>query len=77
MVQVFFHCSTNEGVLVDRRGTAVANLSEARAHADQVIRSMIMTPSSEDWRHWILHVSDNNGEEIFDLPFTSMLGKPH
>ena len=77
MVQVFFHCSSDEGVLVDRRGTAVSNLSEARAHADQVVRSMIMTPSSEDWRTWILHVSDNNGEEIFELPFTSMLGKPH
>jgi hypothetical protein len=63
--------------LVDRRGTAVANLSEARACADQVMRTMIMTPGSEDWRHWILHVSDNDGEEIFDLPFTSMLGKPH
>ena len=77
MVQLFFHCSNPDGLLLDRRGTAVANLSEARARADQIMRTMIMAPSSEDWRDWILHVSDNEGEEIFDLPFTSMLGKPH
>jgi len=31
----------------------------------------------EDWRGWVLHVSDESGEEIFNLPFDSLLGKPH
>ncbi|UPK34138.1 hypothetical protein IVB18_39270 [Bradyrhizobium sp. 186] len=77
MVQMYFHCSNTEGTLVDRYGTAVANLTEARDRADQIMRSMILTPSNEDWRDWILHVSGSDGEEIFDLPFTAMLGKPH
>jgi hypothetical protein len=77
MVQVFFHCSNTEGTLVDRHGAAVSNLTEARERASQIMRSMIMVPSDEDWREWVLHVSDNDGEEIFDLPFTAMLGKPH
>jgi len=36
-----------------------------------------MAPSTEDWRDWVLHVSDDIGEEIFCLPFASLLGKPH
>jgi uncharacterized protein DUF6894 len=77
MVQVYFHCSNTEGMLVDRHGAAVSNLTEARDRAAQIMRSMIMVPGDEDWRDWVLHVSDDDGEEIFDLPFTSMLGKPH
>ena len=52
-------------------------LTEARDRADQIMRSMILTPGSEDWRDWVIHVSDDDGEEIFDLPFAAMLGKPH
>jgi hypothetical protein len=36
-----------------------------------------MAPSAEDWRNWVLHVSDALGDEIFALPFASLLGKPH
>jgi hypothetical protein len=77
MVQVYFHCSNTEGILVDRHGAAVSNLTEARDRAAQIMQSMIMEPGDEDWRDWVLHVSDDDGEEIFGLPFTSMLGKPH
>ncbi|WP_456621684.1 MULTISPECIES: DUF6894 family protein [unclassified Bradyrhizobium] len=77
MVQMYFHCSNTEGTLIDRYGTAVANLTEARDRAAQIMRSMILTPSNEDWRDWVIHVSDDDGEEIFDLPFAAMLGKPH
>jgi hypothetical protein len=42
-----------------------------------VVRSLLMAPSAEDWRDWVLHVSDDIGEEIFCLPFASLLGKPH
>ena len=48
MVQVYFHCSNTEGTLVDRYGAAVANLTEARDRAAQIMRSMIQTPSTED-----------------------------
>lgn len=77
MVQVFFHCSNTDGMLIDRHGAAVASLTEARDHAAQIMQSLILTPGAEDWRDWVLHVSDDDGEEIFDLPFASLLGKPH
>lgn len=77
MAQVYFHCSNAIGVSIDRCGSAVADLAEARDHAALVVRSLIMTPVLEDWRGWVLHVSDDDGEEIFSVPFASMLGKPH
>ncbi len=77
MTQVYFHCSTPQGVVIDRRGAAVEDLTDARAHADRVVRSFIMKASAEDWRGWVLHVSDDLDEEIFVMPFALALGKPH
>jgi len=77
MAQVYFHCSNSARTLIDRRGTAVGDLVEARDHAAQVVRSLIMAPSAEDWRGWVLHASDASGDEIFVVPFASVLGKPH
>ena len=76
MTEVYFHCSDTEHFFVDRRGCAM-ELEEARAHAERLVRSLVMTPCAEDWRHWVMHVTDNQGEEIFDLPFKSILGKLH
>ena len=45
MVQMYFHCSNTEGTLIDHYGTAVANLTEARDRAAQIMRSMIQTPA--------------------------------
>ena len=77
MTQVYFHCSTPQGVVIDRCGAAVEDFAEACEHADRVVRSFIMKPGAEDWRGWVLHVSDDFDEEIFVMPFASLLGKPH
>jgi hypothetical protein len=55
----------------------VDDLAEAREHAVCLARSLIMTPSTEDWRGWVLHITDDDGEEIFEVPFATLLGKPH
>jgi hypothetical protein len=77
MTSVHFQYSNARGVLIDRGGTPVADLIDAREHAHRAVRSLIMTRSAEDWRGWTLHVTDDEGDEIFELPFASMLGKPH
>ena len=77
MTQIYLHCSNSRGVLIDRWGAAVDDLAEARDHAACVVRSLTMARSSEDWRSWILHVSDDLGDELFVVPFTFVLGKPH
>jgi len=77
MAQVYFHCSNTEHALIDQCGAAVEDLADAREHAALVVRSLITTASLEDWRGWVLHVSDDLGDEIYSVPFASVLGKPH
>jgi hypothetical protein len=77
MAQVYFRCSNTRGALIDGCGTEVGDLAEARDYAAGVVRSLITLPSLEDWRNWVLHVSDDLGDEIFVVPFASVLGKPH
>jgi hypothetical protein len=77
MAEVYFHYSNPRGVMIDRNGAAIGDLTDACEHADCIVRSLIMTPSTEDWRGWVLHASDDQGDEIFVVPFASVLGKPH
>ena len=76
MTDVYFHCSDAEHVFIDRRGAAV-NFSEAFDHAERLVRAMIMSPSTEDWRDWVLHATDELGDELFAVPFASVLGRLH
>ena len=77
MTEVFFNCSSPGHILRDRRGLAVSDLSEAYAQAEGFVRSLLMTPTAEDWRGWELRVTDELGCEIFAIPFASVLGKAH
>ena len=77
MTEVFFNCSNPDHLLMDRRGLAVSDLSEAFTHADRLVRALLMTPNTEDWRGWELCVTDELGCEIFVIPFASVLGKLH
>ena len=76
MTQVYFHCSNAKNVFVDRRGAVVDDLAEARDHATNVVQSLTKTRSLEEWRDWVLHVSDELGDELFIVPFAFVLGNP-
>lgn len=77
MAQVYFHCSNTHGVMIDRSGAAVGDMTDARDHAACMMRSLIMSANAEDWRDWVLHASDELGEEIFVMPFASLVGRLH
>jgi len=77
MAQVYFHCSHARGVLMDRRGSSVTSLAEACEAATGMMRSLVASISLEDWRDWVMHVSDEAGDEIVMLSFASVVGKPH
>ena len=77
MAQVYFHCSNADELLIDRRGAAVVDLAEARDHAARVVRALIAAKTTDDWREWVLHVADDLGEELFVLPFATVLGRIH
>ena len=75
--QVYFHCSNTKKVFVDSRGAVVDDLAEARDQATRVAESGNCERSLDDWRDWVLHVSDDRSDELFVVPFTFVLGKPH
>jgi hypothetical protein len=77
MAQVYFHCSNSREVRIDQFGAAVSDLAEARDRAACVVQSLIRESSAEDWRDWVVHVSDDFDEEILEVTFASVLGKPH
>ena len=77
MARVYFHCSSSREVRVDESGVVVSDLAEARDYAACVVRSLIIENSAQDWRDWVVHVSDDFDDEIFSVPFVSVLGKPH
>jgi hypothetical protein len=41
------------------------------------MRALVMAPGAEDWRSWVLHVSDDLGDELFEVPFASVVGRLH
>ena len=77
MTQVFFHRSNTKKVFLDHNGAVVNDLAEARDHATRLVQSLTNERSLEDWRDWVLHVSDDQGDELFIVPFIFVLGKPH
>ena len=74
---MYFHCSSAQQVLVDRSGCEVDDLLDAHARAFAIINTIITCEGPEDWREWTVHVSDDEGEELLLVPFSSVLGKPH
>ena len=72
---MYFHCSNPKKVFLDRRGAVVDDLAEARDHATRLVQSLTSERSLEDWSDWVLHVSDDQGDELFVVPFTFVLGE--
>jgi len=77
MATLYFHCSSSQEVLLDRCGSEIDDLVDARAHALQIIQAIITSDGPQDWRGWWVQVSDGEGVEQLLVPFSSVLGKPH
>ena len=78
MAQYFFHCTSRKRVLVDRTGYDLPDLVEVRCRAGGVMRRCIETGAVDgDWRDWLLHVTDEEDEDVFVLSFSDMIGRPH
>ena len=77
MTQALFRCSNAQGHVIDGRVANVDDLMEASEYATRVARSLIAAPNLRDWRSCSLSVSDELGRELFVIPFSSIIGKPH
>jgi hypothetical protein len=77
MTTLYFHCVGTQGALLDRRGSDIEDVCDARARAFQIIHTIVGSLGPEDWRDWSVHVRDDDGEELLQVPFSTVLGKPH
>jgi len=78
MTHLFFHCAAPGEVLVDHRGRAVSDLSEAREHALAVARSIMDGAFGvADFSEWKIYVGDDEDEEVLVLPFTCLAPTLH
>ena len=78
MAQLYFHCTSRDGVLVDTDGSYVEDLADAHLQAARIVRTLIAAPNLEDWRDWTLQVTaEDQSEVVLTLPFASLLGRSH
>jgi hypothetical protein len=77
MAHIYFHCSTADQVVIDPRGVDVEDVVEAHQRAIGIVRSFVASRGPDDWRTWTLHASDEDGEEVFLMPFAYVLGRLH
>ncbi len=77
MAQVSFDCANSHGSLLDRQVGHVDDLCEARDYAKAIARSLISIPDLQDWRDCCVRVWDDLGEEIFAIPFSTVVGRPN
>jgi hypothetical protein len=77
MTHVYFHCASADQVFIDRHGVEVEDLVEAHQYAARMIQRLVNSVGLDDWRSWTLHVNDEDGEELFLMPFAYVLGRPH
>jgi hypothetical protein len=77
MATLYFHCAGTEEVFLDRSGSEVEDIFDARARAFQIISAIVTSAGPEDWREWNVHVRNDEGEELLLVPFSAVLGRPH
>jgi Domain of unknown function (DUF6894) len=77
MTRAYFHCSNSELVLLDQQGSDVEDLVEAHERAKQIVQQFVSSRTPDDWRAWTMHVIDENGDDIFLMPFAYVLGRAH
>ena len=75
MPKYYFHLSDTE-TIPDSEGTELADLAEARRHADVVVRELTYNSNGmldRRWSDWTMSVHDDQGKELFSFQL-SVLG---
>ena len=74
----FFHFVSRSKVMVDHTGYDLLDLAEVRHYASGIVRRCIETGAvDDDCRDWHVHVTDEEGVEVFMTPFSDVIGRLH
>ena len=74
MPTYYFHLR-NSDTIADTDGTELDDDAAARAHAVDVARELMFNSEGmldTDWSRWSMAVQNENGEELFSIPFTEV-----
>jgi hypothetical protein len=77
MHRVYFHCTGPSAVVVDQLGTVAENFRDVQARAAAIVTALMADSVSQDWRDWMVHVSDEDGDDMFTMPFSSVMARLH
>ncbi len=78
MTHLYFHCTGPSDILIDRIGTAVLDLEDAREHALTLARTLVESAYGvQDFSQWQVYVGDEDNEEMLLVPFTAVLPTLH
>ena len=78
MTHLYFHCTGPNEILIDRMGTEVLDLAEAREHAVALARCLIENAYGvRDFSQWHVYVGDEDDDELLLVPFTAALPTLH
>jgi hypothetical protein len=78
MTRLYFHCTGPGEILIDRTGTDVLDLTEARDHALVLARCLVENAYGiRNFSEWQVYVGDEDNEEILLVPFAAVLPTLH
>jgi hypothetical protein len=69
MARFYFHFSSKNDRIEDRKGVELEGPHEAHMHAVNLIRRTAASLSGEPWRDWIVDVSNADGRTLLTVPF--------
>jgi hypothetical protein len=78
MMRLYFHCACPGEVVIDRHGSDVIDLAEARDQAIAIARLIVESAYGAcDFSEWLIYVGDEDDDEMLLVPFTAALPTVH
>jgi hypothetical protein len=78
MFYLYFHCAGPGEILIDRNGTEVLDLIEARDQAVTLARALVESAyGTRDFSDWHVYVSDEDDDEMLLIPFSAVMPTIH
>ena len=78
MFYLYFHCAGPGEILIDRDGSEVLDLIEARDRALSLARILVEGAyGTRDFTDWHVYVSDEDDEEMLLIPFADVMPTIH
>ncbi|WP_442000444.1 DUF6894 family protein [Microvirga sp. 2TAF3] len=75
IMRCYFNLVDGYEKILDQDGIEVLDLEQARVQALKAIEELLEEDdaAAEDWRNWVLEVTDGSGTILFSIPLSGIL----